>query len=691
MTSARVRVGFLTIATAAILGAADTAHAAIVPICRRAILKEGLKYCESVARQLEKCERKNLKLPQPIDCLTSPSVLIADARAEANARGKIERSCSLLGTAPLGFPNAYCPDATDIDGIQRCLWEDLRNGVRGNLRGDCQALIDILDRNLPPPPSRSPLEKCRKTLLKEGTRYYRLASRGLGRCEATNLDAAIPVDCTTEGRFVAYDTGAESRAKKKISEVCAGIRPEDLGYPNADCPNATTFQGVIDCLWLNPTADPFWNRTFAGTFRAASLAVVGKLRPPVCGDAIREGTEVCDDGAGNSDTAPDACRRDCTAARCGDGVVDAGETCDEATACCSATCTAAVAAGTPCDDGQTCTAGDQCDAAGRCVPTTQSCGNSILEPSCGEECDNGIQNSDTVPGACRTDCTLPRCGDGVIDPNEQCDGGACCTAACQTQPTGTLCTDGLLCTVNDTCVNGACVGTPAACPDDGNACTTSTCDPSAGCVNQPVPDGTVCSVASPCSTGGTCTAGVCSGSPVVCTPLDQCHLAGTCDPVTGICSNPPAPDGTACDDGNPCTTDGCQAGVCTGTPTVCTASDQCHLAGTCDPVTGLCSNPPAPDGTTCNDANACTTGDSCTAGVCGGTATVCTASDQCHLAGTCDPLTGLCSDPPAGDGTTCDDGNLCTTGDACASGTCTGTPVTCPIGQTCDPGTGACI
>jgi len=40
-------------------------------------------------------------------------------------------------------------------------------------------------------------------------------------------------------------------------------------------------------------------------------------------------------------------------------------------------------------------------------------GEGILDP--GEQCDNGSMNSDSVPDACRTDCRVPWCGDGVID------------------------------------------------------------------------------------------------------------------------------------------------------------------------------------------------------------------------------------------------------------------------------------
>ena len=50
----------------------------------------------------------------------------------------------------------------------------------------------------------------------------------------------------------------------------------------------------------------------------------------------------------------------------------------------------------------------------------------------------------------------------------------------------------------------------------------------------------------------------------------------------------------------------------------CTASDACHVAGVCNPGTGLCSNPNAPNGTGCDDANPCTSGETCTSGLCGG-------------------------------------------------------------------------
>ena len=47
-------------------------------------------------------------------------------------------------------------------------------------------------------------------------------------------------------------------------------------------------------------------------------------------------------------------------------------------------------------------------------------GNGVIDAGAG--CDDGSSNSDTVPDACRTDCSLATCGDNVKDSIEQCDG-----------------------------------------------------------------------------------------------------------------------------------------------------------------------------------------------------------------------------------------------------------------------------
>ncbi|MDI3286345.1 MYXO-CTERM sorting domain-containing protein [Polyangium sp. 15x6] len=108
--------------------------------------------------------------------------------------------------------------------------------------------------------------------------------------------------------------------------------------------------------------------------------------------------------------------------------------------------------------------------------------------------------------------------------------------------------------------------------------------------------------------------------------LGQCTLlsAGTeCRAATGTCDAPEvcsgdvgacpadgaAPDGTTCDDDNVCTqADACQSGLCTGSPLICVAPDECHEASACDPKMG-CGSAPKPDGTPCSLGT-------CQAGVC---------------------------------------------------------------------------
>jgi hypothetical protein len=163
----------------------------------------------------------------------------------------------------------------------------------------------------------------------------------------------------------------------------------------------------------------------------------------------------------------------------------------------------------------------------------------------------------------------PVCGNFILESGEQCDqgynGGQCCGTNCRFRADGTACTDGNACSNADQCLSGACTG----------------------------------------------------GSPVVCAPSDQCHVAGVCSPSTGLCSNPIKTDGSACTDGNACTLgDACRSGTCRGSSSVtCPALDQCHV-GSCDPQSGACVNTAKADGSECIDGDACTLGDSCIGGTC---------------------------------------------------------------------------
>lgn len=201
----------------------------------------------------------------------------------------------------------------------------------------------------------------------------------------------------------------------------------------------------------------------------------------ICGDGVvRTGIEQCDNGAANSDTAPDACRASsCQLAHCGDGVTDTGEACDGQSNC-TPTCTVnrcgdgVVLEGELCDNGtaNSDTAANAC----RTTCTPASCGDGVRDA--GEACDTGAARSDTVANACRMDCSAARCGDNVVDTGEQCDSGAnnsntvanACRTTCQMPRCGDSVVDN-----GEHC-------------DDGNSSNTDSC---AACVTAFCGDGYV--------------------------------------------------------------------------------------------------------------------------------------------------------------------------------------------------------
>jgi hypothetical protein len=76
-------------------------------------------------------------------------------------------------------------------------------------------------------------------------------------------------------------------------------------------------------------------------------------------------------------------------------------------------------------DGQGCGGEDIC-VQGLCGPSI--CGDGYVDVAVDEACEPGA-------GACRDDCTIPVCGDGILDPGETCETGdddcAACVHACR--------------------------------------------------------------------------------------------------------------------------------------------------------------------------------------------------------------------------------------------------------------------
>ncbi|HVW30878.1 MAG TPA: LamG-like jellyroll fold domain-containing protein [Polyangiaceae bacterium] len=357
----------------------------------------------------------------------------------------------------------------------------------------------------------------------------------------------------------------------------------------------------------------------------------------------------------------------CTTDACDSGVVmhtpvAAGTACSDGNACngletcnSSATCTS----GTPpvVDDGNPCTT-DACDSATGVshtpVSTGTSCGSAPDACHLAPTCD---ATAICQPGAALATGTV--CGDPVDDCHSApaCDASATCSAG------GTLPTD------------------------DGNPCTTDSCDPSTGVSHILVSAGTACGAAPDachgqpaCNSSGSCQTGAAL-------PVDDGNpcTADSCDPVAGV-QHAPVTAGTSCSDGNACNgTETCNgSGACTsGTPPTVDDGNPC-TADTCDPATGV-HHTPVTAGTSCSDGNACNGNETCDgSGACtAGTPPTVDDGNPC-TADSCDPATGV-QHAPVSAGTSCSDGNVCNGNETCdGSGACTaGTPPVIDDGNPC--------
>lgn len=250
--------------------------------------------------------------------------------------------------------------------------------------------------------------------------------------------------------------------------------------------------------------------------------------PSRCGDGIQQIYEQCDDA---NLTDGDGCASNCTIEAhyacpfpsqacyyvnsCGDGVLSSDEACDDANLV----------------SGDGCSPSCQVEYGFNCRPETQDCVFSAV------------------------------CGDGFLSPPEQCEvpGTAGCTIDCQVIP-GWVCPPESACFTR--CGDGIAAGSEQC--DDGNRYVGDGCDPwcalewdfclfadcpgeTATCGNGVVEDGEACEIA---ESGASCS--------------DQCTLVPTCDAdgdCYAYCGDGVLTGLENCDDGNRRDGDGCD-GLC---------------------------------------------------------------------------------------------------------------------------------
>jgi hypothetical protein len=355
--------------------------------------------------------------------------------------------------------------------------------------------------------------------------------------------------------------------------------------------------------------------------------------------------------------------------KCGDGVVEPGETCDEAILA----------------------AGGACPTA--CPPSPAACLATVLTGSdCTAACSStAITDCGASDGCCPAGCTASAdpdcsttCGDGKVQAGESCDvaiasGAGACPRSCDD---GDPCTDDRLLS-RGTC-QAVCVHLPITVPAAGDGCcppgadflVDADCHPACGngVVEPPVE---------------TCDPAIPGSCPTSCRPAASCTtvtLRGSADTCSAACVATPI---VACVSDDGCCPAGCTAANDSDCPIIC-GDGVVETGETCDRA--ITAGLPGTCAATCDDGDACTVDlaagsiPNCTRTCVHSAITACRGGDGCCPAGCSaandSDCAAICGDGHIQAGETCDPPSTCPTtcpddGDACTIERLDGDPRSC--------------
>ena len=202
---------------------------------------------------------------------------------------------------------------------------------------------------------------------------------------------------------------------------------------------------------------------------------------------------------------------------------------------------------------------------------------------------NNLLGVTPIPGTVSVECA----SDEQCNDYNECTTNRCNAGSCVFEPiSGIPCDDGLYCTVDDACLNGACIGTARNCDDELFCNGTETCNENSNqCESSGNPCAWLCNeVEDVCLTRPTTT--TTTTPPPDCSTDEDCNDDNPCTEDIcdmGSCMNPPSEEGTPCtDDELFCNgieiCDGEGSCISTGNP--CAEDEICNENdGRCDPAT----------------------------------------------------------------------------------------------------------
>ena len=443
-------------------------------------------------------------LPIGSDCTVNGAASCASGVCDASESPDVCEPANACGNGAVEASEA-CDDGnvTSGDGCSAtCFADNLPNGSECTVGGHAACLSGLCDTTETPDTCEAP-DSCGNAVLEAGETCDDGNTTSGDGCSATCFADNLPIgtDCSVNGAAACASGVCDVTGVPAMCEPAGACGNGLLEFPEA-CDDGNTLSGD-GCSMI----------CFLDSLPDGSGCNLG-------------GDRACLSGRCDTTETPDTCE---PADTCGNGLVEAGEACDDGNR----------------GSGDGCSAFCFIDA----LPTGVDCSTNGAAV-----CASGICDTTESPATCEA---ANSCGNSVIETGEACDDGGMvpgdgCSPTCfvEDQPDGSDCTVG----GNATCASNLCDTTesPATC-EAANSCGNGVVERGEVCDDGNTASGDSCDTecmlgigAGPCDDGAQCGSGVCN----------RLAEAPVCAPREG-CGNGLTETKESCDDGNLLPGDGC--------------------------------------------------------------------------------------------------------------------------------------